>query len=83
MELTETAATVLAAWLTARSPSRPMPLTAADLAGWRHREVRGWTLFEMPGFTNTMFLVRDRVVYEFQPSRMSVDQALAAAGGSG
>lgn len=70
--------TVLAEWLTAQSPSRPM-----DLADWRRREVRGWTLFEMPGFTNTMFLVRDLVVYEFQPSRMSVDEALAAAGASG
>ena len=40
-------------------------------------------LFEMPGFTNTMFLVRDPVVFEFQPSRMSVDEALAAAGAGG
>jgi hypothetical protein len=79
MDPTE-AATVLAEWLTARSPSRPAPLTAVDLADWRRREVDGWTLFEMPGLTNTMFLVRDRVVYEFQPSRMSVDEALAAAG---
>ncbi len=71
----------LAAWLTAQSAS-PDPVTAADLATWRRREVRGWWLFEMPGFTDTMFLVGDGV-YEFHPSRTSVDEALAAAGGTG
>jgi hypothetical protein len=83
MDPTEAPATVLAEWLTARSPSRPAPLTAADLDDWRRRELNGWTLFEMPGFTNTMFLVRGPAVYEFQPSLQSVDEALAAAGAIG
>lgn len=74
------AAVVLAEWLTAQSPA---PWTPADLARWRSRAVRDWTLFEMPGFSNTMFLVRGPVVFEFQPGRMSVDEALAAAGTSG
>ena len=72
----------LAAWLTAQSAARPDPVTPADLASWRRREVRGWWLFEMPGFTDTMFLVGDEV-HEFHPSRTSVDEALAAAGGTG
>ncbi|TDW92709.1 YrhB domain-containing protein [Kribbella sp. VKM Ac-2566] len=76
-------ATKLAAWLTVQSPARPDPVTAADLATWRRREVQGWWLFEMPGFTDTMFLVGDGTVHEFHPSRTSVDEALAAAGGTG
>ncbi|WP_410791749.1 hypothetical protein [Kribbella sp. C-35] len=77
------AATELAGWLTAQAPARPEPVTSADLATWRRREVRGWWLFEMPGFTDTMFWVGEAVVYEFHPSRTSVDEALAAAGGTG
>lgn len=78
----EDPATKLAAWLTAQSPARADPVTPADLATWRRREVQDWWLFEMPGFTDTMFLVGD-AVYEFHPSRMSVDEALAAATGTG
>jgi hypothetical protein len=76
------AATRLAAWLTEQSPTDPDPVAPADLATWRRRELQGWWLFEMPGFTDTMFLVGDGV-YEFHPSRTSVDEALAAAGGTG
>jgi hypothetical protein len=74
-------ATVLAAWLT--NQARQNPVTAADLASWRCREMGDWWLFEMPGLTDTMFLVRDDVVYEFHPSRTSVAEALTAAGGTG
>lgn len=74
------AATDLAAWLTAQGPGT---VTPADLATWRRRDVGDWWLFEMPGITDTMFLVGEAVVYEFHPSRMSVDEALAAAGGTG
>ncbi|MET9271938.1 YrhB domain-containing protein [Kribbella sp. NPDC003557] len=75
-------AAVLAAWLTAHS-HRPDPVTVTELASWRCREVGDWWLFEMPGLSDTMFLVRDAVVYEFHPSSRSVDEALAAAGGVG
>ncbi|MET9311998.1 YrhB domain-containing protein [Kribbella sp. NPDC003505] len=79
VEAADPAAT-LAAWLTTQLAR---PVTVAELATWRCREIGDWWLFEMPGLTDTMFLVRDAVVYEFHPSRRSVDEALAAAGGAG
>lgn len=81
MEASDPAA-VLAGWLTAQS-RRPDPVTVAELASWRCREVGDWWLFEMPGLSDTMFLVRDAVVHEFRPSLRSVDEVLAAAGGAG
>jgi hypothetical protein len=77
------AATKLADWLTVQSPTDQDPVTPDDLAAWRRREVQGWWLFEMPGLSDTMFVVGEAVVHEFHPSRTSVDEALAAARGTG
>ena len=80
-ELSRHARAVLAEWLTANSANASEPVLPEDLGSWRWRLTEDWVLFEMPGLTNTLFLVDDPVVYDFSPSRQSVADALVAARG--